>query len=85
MVSVKRTPHHPSRARLVLVSLPLALALLDAVAGLYLLKHALRHRRRALLVTAVVLLLTALALAVIGLLPEAGELGRLPVLPAQQV
>jgi len=70
------------------VSLPLALALLDGAVALYLLVHALpRHRRNRgpLLVTAVVLLLAALGLAWVGLLPEPGELGRLPRLPGQLV
>lgn len=65
------------------MSLPLALALVDAAAGLYLLQHAVRRQRRnrdVLLVTTVVLLLAAVALAAVGLLPQPGEPGHLPPL-----
>jgi hypothetical protein len=65
------------------ISLPLALALIDAAVGLYILQYAVRRQRRdkgALLVTAVFLLLAALALTMIGLLPQPGEPGRLPPL-----
>jgi formate hydrogenlyase subunit 3/multisubunit Na+/H+ antiporter MnhD subunit len=71
----------PDRVTLPHVSLPLALALVDAAAGLYLL-YALRRQRRnreALAVTAVFLLLCAAALGWLAL-PErdADEPGRLP-------
>jgi formate-dependent nitrite reductase membrane component NrfD len=68
------------------VPLPLALALLDAAAGLYLLWYALRRQRRnreALAVTAVFLLACAVALGVIGLLEHARQPPALPaVIPA---
>lgn len=57
------------------LSLPLVLALVDALVGLYLL-IALRRQsrnREALPVTAVSLLLASAALAVLGLLPLPGE------------
>lgn len=65
------------------MSLPLALALLDAAIGLYLIWHCVRRQRRnrsALLATAAFLLLSAMALAWIGLLPQPGAPGRLPPL-----
>lgn len=65
------------------MSLPLALALVDAAAALYLGWYCLRRQRRnreALAVTAVFLLLAAVALAVVGFLPQSGEPGHLPPL-----
>jgi len=70
------------------VPLPLVLALVDAAVGAYLLLALRRQRRnrKALLVTAVTLLLAAVALAAIGLLPQPGEPGRLPPLrPADEL
>lgn len=68
------------------VSLPIALALVDGAAGLYLLVHSRQIANRApLLVTAAVLRFAALALTWIGLLPQPGEAGRLPSLPGQLV
>jgi predicted PurR-regulated permease PerM len=65
------------------VSLPLALALVDAAAGLYLLWFTVRRQRRnrgPLAVTAVVLLLAAVTLVVVALVPQPGEPGGLPPL-----
>jgi uncharacterized membrane protein YoaK (UPF0700 family) len=64
------------------VSLTFLVAIIDAVAGLYLLTALRRQRsnRDALLVTAVLLLLAAMALTAIGLLPQPGEPGHLPPL-----
>lgn len=62
--------------------LPLALALVDAAVGAYLLWYAVRRQRGdkgVLAITAVFLLLAAGALAVLGLLPQPGEPGRLPL------
>jgi predicted PurR-regulated permease PerM len=71
------------------VSLPLALALIDAAVGLYLLWYAVRRQRRnreALAVTAVFLLACAVALAWLAM-PERDidEPGKVPVPAGEQV
>jgi uncharacterized membrane protein SpoIIM required for sporulation len=71
------------------MSLPLALALIDAAAAIYLGWYCLRRQRRnrgPLAVTAVFLLVCAVALGVIGLLEHAWQPPTLPaVIPAGEL